>query len=103
MTPASSIKRPLLGVRQIKSVVLRTISASTEIHGVVANYFEVLFVGSTESLVNQDPLPYITPLISNDDNEALTRAFSRDEFKIAISQMHVEKAMGPDGFNPRFY
>ncbi|RZB54606.1 putative transcription repressor OFP9 [Glycine soja] len=41
--------------------------------------------------------------ISDDDNCMLIAPFSKDEFKVALFQMHPDKSSRPDGLNTAFY
>lgn len=41
-------------------------------------------------------------IISNEQNEALTVELTFEEFTLAVKQMHLDKASGPDGLNPAF-
>lgn len=69
---------------------------------IVGDYFSNLFAASEDD-VNYGPfLNNVNHMLSNDQNEKLTRDFSIEEFDIAISQMHGDKSPGPDGFNPAF-
>lgn len=42
-------------------------------------------------------------VITAGQNTDLIRDFTREEFQLAIKQMHPDKAPGPDGFNPAFF
>lgn len=79
------------------------VTNQADINRVVLNYFETLITG-TENIQDIDSVSSaIYSTISAEDNEALTREFELEEFRIAISQMHKEKASGWDKFNPAFY
>jgi len=41
--------------------------------------------------------------ITLDDNFQLTAHFSKEEFRVAIFSMHLDKCPGPNGYNLGFY
>lgn len=41
--------------------------------------------------------------VSEEMNANLLREFAMAEIEIALSQMHMLKSLGPDGFSPSFY
>lgn len=43
------------------------------------------------------------PVITMQQNKEMVADLSFEEFTIALKQMHPEKAVGPDGFNPAFF
>lgn len=45
----------------------------------------------------------IPAVITDADNESLVKPFVMEEFSHALSEMHKDKALGPDGMNPGFY
>lgn len=70
---------------------------------VVLDYFTEFFA-ATATISNSDQfLDGINILISPEQNEDLTRVFSLEHFKRVINQMHSDKSLGPDGYNPTFY
>ncbi|MCH97455.1 CNGC5-like protein [Trifolium medium] len=72
-----------------------------EICEVALNYFDHLFKANTTS---HDPiLSLVAPKVSLEENEKLVAPITKEEVKIALFQMHPDKAPGPDGFNPAFY
>lgn len=73
------------------------------IRKVAGDYFHQLFssqVGEYDEVVGA-----LEPKLSFGDNDMLTRAFEKDEFKDALMVMVMDddKAPGPDGFNPAFF
>ena len=68
---------------------------------VVASYFHNLFdENNTQTPPNLD---HLTLRVMEFDNTSLLQLLSLEEFTKAIKQMHLDKAPGPDGFNPSFY
>lgn len=67
---------------------------------VVQDYFRKFF---TEREDTTDLLNVDSPRVfSADQNAQLVREFTFAEFTVAIKQMHLDKASGPDGLNPFF-
>ena len=65
------------------------------------SYFWNLF---SSGLPNFDGLEIsLTDVVSLEENESLVAPFSKEEFTMAIKQMHHEKSPGPDGLNLGFY
>lgn len=48
-------------------------------------------------------MSYILGNITVVDNIILTESFDPDEFRVAVFQMHKDKSLGPNGFNPGCY
>ncbi|CAN0903097.1 Transposon TX1 uncharacterized 149 kDa protein [Linum grandiflorum] len=72
-----------------------------ELANTARSYFMALF---TSQGSNPDPVTSaVSPMISSADNDALTKPFSKEEFRNALFAMDPNKAPGPDGFNPGFY
>ncbi|KAJ9548141.1 hypothetical protein OSB04_020684 [Centaurea solstitialis] len=71
------------------------------LHNLATEYFTRLFSTSTGSP------ELITKLVKKSlaarDVARLETPFTKEEFRIALFQMHPDKSPGPDGFNPRFY
>lgn len=69
----------------------------------MASYFTNLFAASDNlgdiSAVTQT----IRSRVLDDDNAMLMQPFEAEEFRLAVTQMHKDKAPGLDGFNPAFY
>ncbi|XP_031127725.1 uncharacterized protein LOC116029802 [Ipomoea triloba] len=58
----------------------------------------------TSSAGEQSPvINCLNPKITNNQNIALLRRFSRDEIKKAMFGMHPDKSLGFDGLNPGFF
>lgn len=68
---------------------------------IVKDYFTRVF-GNAE-LENEMEIDENVNIISPGQNEALTEAFTYDEFTNAIRKMHPDKASGPDRLNPTFF
>lgn len=59
---------------------------------------------TNNELVKLEPILHnVDKLVTDEDNFSLTRPFTLEEFQIAVSQMHLDKSPGPDGFNPAFF
>ncbi|XP_058732856.1 uncharacterized protein LOC131604433 [Vicia villosa] len=68
---------------------------------VAKNYFTELF---TAKEGNYDPiLNFIQASITEEDNDKMLRHVSKEELHAALLEMHPDKSLGPDGFNPDFY
>ena len=65
------------------------------------DYFSNLFT-INNNFDNLD-LSFIQNRSTNSDNSLMLAPFTMGEFKRAISQMHSNKAPGPDGLNPTFF
>lgn len=68
---------------------------------ITKNYFESLFQpmqGEYDHVVE-----HVTVRVDEADNAKLIAPFTISEFRKAHSQMHSDKAPGPDGLNPAFY
>lgn len=75
--------------------------APQDICRIAQEYFDNLFKASAanyEQVVSQ-----IEPKISTYENSRLLEPFTIDEFRVALFQMHPDKAPGPDGYNPAFF
>nr|XP_017245467.1 PREDICTED: uncharacterized protein LOC108217129 [Daucus carota subsp. sativus] len=67
----------------------------------IKDYYQRVFEAPTEVGSN---ISTSSPRIVNQmQNQALTADVSYEEFSVAMSQMHPDKASGPDGLNPAFY
>lgn len=68
---------------------------------IARSYFQNLFA-ATDGVY--DPVvSIIEPRITQEDNRTLEAPFTIEEFKVALFQMHPDKALGPNGFNPAVY
>jgi hypothetical protein len=77
------------------------VKTQPEICEVAKNYFDQLF--KAKASVHDPILSLITPKITQEDNDKLTAPVTKEEIHEALTQMHPDKAPGPDGFNPAFY
>ena len=68
---------------------------------IVVDYFEQLFRSGGCDISDVQYL--ISPVISVEQNESLTRPFAVEEVKDALFAMHPDKSLGDDGFSPGFY
>lgn len=70
---------------------------------VVKSYFTKLLTAS-ENIIDIDAiLGMVRACISADDNHLLEADFDDEEFRLVVRQMHIEKSLCPNGFNPAFY
>lgn len=67
----------------------------------MVDYFEQLFRSGGCDISDVQSL--ISPIISVEQNESLTRPFAVEEVKDALFAMHPDKSPGDDGFSPGFY
>lgn len=65
------------------------------------NYFLQLF--QQHQSASEPVIEVIRQSISAHDNLCLTAPFTKEEFRIAMFSMHLDKCPGPDGYNPGFY
>lgn len=63
-------------------------------------YFEELFQAQQSEYA--PVISMVGRRLTEEDNNMLLAPFTREEFKKAIFQMHLDKAHGPDGLNPAF-
>ncbi|KAL7224864.1 hypothetical protein ACSBR1_026191 [Camellia fascicularis] len=68
---------------------------------IVVSYFKELFTTNTPSHVDKI-VECITPSITEGMSQRLNMNFVADEVCVALFQMHLTKAPGPDG-NPTFF
>lgn len=68
---------------------------------VVMEYFSTLFSEADNNVSIPDIAGYRT--VTTAQNDRLTKEFSFEEFSLAITQMHPDKASGPVGLNPTFF
>lgn len=65
-------------------------------------YFSRLF--SSEGCTSLDEvLGCVEPKVTEGMNTTLCAQYSADEVEQALKQMHLHKALGPDGLNPFFF
>ena len=77
------------------------VQTDEDIQRVAADYFHDLY--SNSPCKYHEVLDCVDIRVMRDENIALLLPFSKEEFKEAIMQMHLDKSPGPDGFNPAFY
>lgn len=77
------------------------VSTSLGMCGIAKDYFTNLF--SCRFGTYRPILDKVVSRVTLEDNDFLLASFTRDEFKQATFQMHLDKAPGPDGLNPSFY
>ncbi|KAK9112464.1 hypothetical protein Scep_019983 [Stephania cephalantha] len=68
---------------------------------VALEYFQNLFQRSNTD--SSDVLEIVQSKVTSEMRSQLALPYTKDEFTNALSQMHPDKAPGPDGFNPVFY
>lgn len=77
-------------------------NAPEEIGRAFSSYFQKLF--STEGSAGSDEvLAAVQPTVSPEMNASLLKPFVAEEVNVALKQMHLTKATGPDGFGACFY
>lgn len=71
--------------------------------GVVKSYFQQIFEAPSNIQREAHFLDVVEQIITPSQNLELVSDFKKEEFRVAINQMHGDKAPGPNGFNPSFY
>lgn len=64
------------------------------------DYFSNLFMG--QEGVYAHVIDRVANCVTDDDNVALLKPFTLEEFRVATFQMHPDEAPGPDGLNSAF-
>lgn len=70
---------------------------------IVNSFFRNLFEAPISSQEGASFLDAVEQAITPAQNLELTSDFQKEEFRVAVSQIHEIKAPNPDGFNPSFY
>ena len=66
------------------------------------NYFERIFTSSNPTSM-ENIFQAMKSKIGGDENANLLKEFTQEEIKVALDQMHPDKAPGPDGMTAGFY
>jgi len=77
------------------------VSSQHELCDVAHKYFEALF--RSEHSENNSVLDLIEPKITLEDNIELLKPITKEELRLALFQMHLDKSPGLDGFNVAFF
>lgn len=99
----ASARRKINSIKRLQRDDGSWASVINSIRVVVKDYYERIFSAAEgESEVDQ-VLQGIHPSMDAGMNEVLTENFTIEEFKVALFEMHADKSLGPDSFNPAFY
>lgn len=82
-----------------------TVYKEEKITSTIVDYFQKLFTPNNydHSLMKETISKSITPRITEEQNDKLTKIPSPEEIKEALFSIHPEKAPGPDGFSACFF
>ncbi|KAL8158345.1 hypothetical protein AgCh_002874 [Apium graveolens] len=97
----ATTRKRLNHVTKLKNEDGEMLKNHEEMCQVVKEYFQKLFYhdGREEEVIGST----IEEVITEEHNRELEADFTMEEFTEAISQMHPDKASGPDGLNPAFF
>lgn len=98
---ATSTRKKSNKIHKLQRNYLSWAEMHDEICEVGKLYFEDLF-SANEGCFAQ-VISAVGCKVNDQDNIFLTTPFEDNEFKEAATQMHPDKAPGPDGLNPTFY
>ena len=97
----ASARKRVNKITQIRNETGTWVADQAEVCQVVSSYFNEVFDEGEND--NPPVLDHMERRIMAAQNASLLRPFSFDEFTEAVQQMHPNKSLGPDGFNPSFY
>nr|XP_009792450.1 PREDICTED: uncharacterized protein LOC104239503 [Nicotiana sylvestris] len=95
-------RRRKLYIHKIKNEEGEWIQGDENIGKVACEYFHELF-SDNDSIIREDLLSIIPTMITNDDNDNLTKDQSMIELKEVVFSMNPSSAAGPDGMNGKFF
>jgi hypothetical protein len=78
---------------------------TTEIPGIIRDYFENLYSNKFENLEEMDKFLDTCdhPKLNQEDISHLNRSITRNEIEAGIKSLPKKKSPGPDGFSAEFY
>ncbi|KAF6081843.1 hypothetical protein HJG60_008849 [Phyllostomus discolor] len=97
-------KREKTQINTIRNERGQITTNTTEIQGIVRNYYEELYARKFENLGDMDKFleKYNLPKFS-EKAESLNRPITADEIETVIKKLLTHKSPGPDGFTGEFY
>jgi glutamyl-tRNA reductase len=78
---------------------------TTEIHGIIRDYFENLYSNELENLEEMDKFlhTYEHPKLNQEDIKHLNKSITRNEIEVAIKSLPKKRSPEPDRFSAIFY
>jgi hypothetical protein len=108
LTPLANLtklKREKTQISKIRNSKGEITTKTTEIQGIIRDYFESLHSNKFENLEEMDRFleTYNHPKLSQENINHLNRSITQKEIEAAIKSLPKKKSPGPDGFTAEFY
>jgi hypothetical protein len=99
------MRRQNLQISKIRNATGEITTNTTEIQGLIRDYFENLYSNKFENLEEMNKFldPYDHPKLNQEDINQLNRPITRNEIEATIKSLPKKKRPGPDGFSVEFY
>jgi hypothetical protein len=99
------MRRQKTQISKIRNAKGEITTNTTEIQGIIRDYFENLYSNKFENLEEMDKFldMYDPPKLNQEDINHLNRSITQNEIEAAIKSLPKKEVPGPDGFSAKFY
>jgi hypothetical protein len=99
------MRREKTQISKIRNAKGEITTNTTEIQGIVRDYFKNLYFNKFENIEEMDKFldTYDHPKLNQEDINHLNRSTTQNEIEAAIKSLPKKKSPGPDGFTTEFY